>query len=689
MKKNVKKNLLEGKSSLYSDRLVYSTSQLDYTYQELSEKINSVFRFVTDQVILENKKVMILLEEFDDVLIASLGLIKAQADLYIITPEIDETSFSAIIEEEKPSLIITSIDHTHKIKNCKKIVWDRNIVFDKNNIDQIEPDGNLPIIRFKIVSDNKEIIAIDEKKLEHVYNSVEKSLDIGANLNQNYLIAGQLDIKMLLVETICMIFNGIHVLHYPVISKKLNNLRPCDTIFPIDFSLFFFGNSIDDSKDLETYKLLLNSAEHADKHGYTSVWTPERHFNEFGGRFPNPSILSAAIAVKTDKIQIRTGSIVAPLHHTVRIAEDWSIIDNLSRGRTALSFASGWQCNDFIFSPENYDNRHEIMLKKIDDVRKLWSGEELEFPNGVGDQIKIKIFPKPFQKELPIWITVSGKTETFVDAGKMGANILTHLLWQDPSDLQEKIQAYRNSLKENGFDPQSKTVSVMLHTFVGEDLNEVKKIVKKPLKNYIKSSVHLVETMTAAVKKTKGNNSIGRYGKTSDVMSEDLKEELLDIAFERFFNSASLLGDFEHCSNVLKKLKSFGVDELACLIDFGLDDQTILQGLENLNKLKHSFSPQQVKRYSGPFILRTEQDSLEAIHELGDDTFIESFKKLAVSIEEEKTSQIAFKNQVNYMYSWEHESIFTSEKDLTFVKKEAEIHKKNISQASQIVSEEF
>ncbi|MEL7148644.1 MAG: LLM class flavin-dependent oxidoreductase, partial [Bacteroidota bacterium] len=140
----------------------------------------------------------------------------------------------------------------------------------------------------------------------------------------------------------------------------------------MDFSLFFFSNYEvqADSK----YKLLLEAVKYADQHGFNAVWTPERHFHDFGGLFPNPSVISASLAMITDQIQLRSGSCVSPLHDPIRIAEEWSVVDNLSSGRVALSFASGWNSNDFVLAPDNYQDRHQVMHEQIDLVQKLWQG---------------------------------------------------------------------------------------------------------------------------------------------------------------------------------------------------------------------------------------------------------------------------------------------------------------------------
>lgn len=134
------------------------------------------------------------------------------------------------------------------------------------------------------------------------------------------------------------------------------------------FSLFYFA--ADDSRSgADKYRLYLEGADYADRHGFEAVWTPERHFHESGGLYPNPSVLSAALAVTTQQIKLRAGSVVLPLHHTIRVAEEWSVIDNLSRGRVGLSFTSGWIPNDFAFFPERFANKREEMLRGIEEVQ--------------------------------------------------------------------------------------------------------------------------------------------------------------------------------------------------------------------------------------------------------------------------------------------------------------------------------
>src|SRR6185503_13150156 len=92
------------------------------------------------------------------------------------------------------------------------------------------------------------------------------------------------------------------------------------------FSLFYFADAEAGSRE-DKYRLYLEGARFADTHGFEAIWTPERHFHENGGLYPNPAVLSAALATLTKNVRLRAGSVALPLHHPLRVAEEWSVVD--------------------------------------------------------------------------------------------------------------------------------------------------------------------------------------------------------------------------------------------------------------------------------------------------------------------------------------------------------------------------
>lgn len=341
----------------------------------------------------------------------------------------------------------------------------------------------------------------------------------------------------------------------------------------ITFSIYFFSDDGSKNSD-DKYRLLLESAKFADRHGFAAVWTPERHFQAFGGLYPNPSVLSAALAMITERVEIRAGSVALPLHHPVRVAEEWSVVDNLSRGRVAISCASGWHPNDFLFAPDAYDERKEVMFRRIETIQKLWAGEAVTFEGVNASPVEVSILPKPIQPQLPIWITSAGSPETWTRAGRIGANVLTALPGYQPEDLKELIRNYRRARSDHGHDPSAGIVSMMAHTFVGEDNEAVKEKVRRPFSNYLRTYFKQFEQVQAE----------------QATLSEADKDDLMAAAFETYFHDRTLMGTPAKCARLVERLTELGVDEIACLVDFGVDTDSVLESLSYLNELREHFA---------------------------------------------------------------------------------------------------
>jgi natural product biosynthesis luciferase-like monooxygenase protein len=339
----------------------------------------------------------------------------------------------------------------------------------------------------------------------------------------------------------------------------------------MQFSLFFFAAD-SSAHGLDKYRMLLDAARYADERGFAAIWTPERHFNAFGGLYPSPAITSAAVAAVTRRIQVRAGSVVLPLNNPLRVAEEWSMVDNLSNGRVSISFASGWHVNDFVLAPANYAHRRELLFRQIDVVRALWRGESVLLRNGAGREIPVSIKPLPVQAELPVWLTAQSDA-TFLAGGERGYNILTNLNEISPVELQRKIGIYREALEARH--GRRGHVTLMAHTFVGTDAASVRAMVEPSLRTFLQSNMRLHH---------QGSQGWGHAG--ADVLSEADQEYLVSRAVERFIAEAAFIGDREACRTRAEELRTLGVDELACLIDFGLGADEVMAGLEHLDEIR-------------------------------------------------------------------------------------------------------
>lgn len=338
------------------------------------------------------------------------------------------------------------------------------------------------------------------------------------------------------------------------------------------FGLFYFANESAGTGD--RYRLYLEGARLADRHGFTAVWTPERHFDEHGGLYPNPAVLTASLATLTERISLRAGSVVLPLHHPLRVAEDWSAIDNLSKGRVGMAVTSGWLPQDFALAPENFAQKRDVLFRSLEQVRELWRGGAVSFPDGTGKEVSLRTFPRPVQPELPVWLTCPGNPELFERAGAMGLHVLTSLASQSEEEVRDKVALYRAARERAGHDPATGNVTVMLHTYVGRDAGEVLDTVREPLTHYLRSHLKLQEMRVRAL------------DLQVDINDPRWLDSLATFAFELHYRASALIGTPTSCLPMVDRLAEIGADELACFIDFGVPPDAVLEGLSHLVELK-------------------------------------------------------------------------------------------------------
>jgi natural product biosynthesis luciferase-like monooxygenase protein/non-ribosomal peptide synthase protein (TIGR01720 family)/FkbM family methyltransferase len=543
--------------------LVYEDVEL--TFSELDKKANQLGHYLKETyAVRPDELIGIQLERSEWMLIAILGVLKSGGAYVPIATDMPQTRVDRILED---SNVLTLLDEV-ALDVFRKVQND----YSSERVRVDTDSSNLAYVIYTSGSTGMPKGVMIEHK--NVANFFRGMTDIFGEEKGTFLSMTNFTFDISVLELLWTLTRGYKV----VIQGDALRVEDSKVTRPLDFSLFYFGNS---NHKANNYQLLMEGAKYADENGYHAVWTPERHFNEFGGLYPNSAITGSALAAVTKNIGIRAGSVVFPLHHPIRIAEDWSVIDNLSGGRAGIACASGWHLNDFVLAPHNYENRHQVMYDSIAIIKKLWRGEKVSFENGNGNQKAIEIFPRPIQQELPIWITSAGSLETFISAGKIGANILTHLLGESVEGLTEKIKAYRRAYSESGFDVMNAKVTLMLHTYIDDEEN-LDKIARKPFIEYLKSSAGLLKNLVSDIDQ---NAELDRF-------SEDEMEAIYERAYRRFVAEASMVGTEETCLKMMKQLSAIGVDEIAALIDFGVEFNAAMDSLKRLTKIKKKYAAQ-------------------------------------------------------------------------------------------------
>ncbi|HEX6292475.1 MAG TPA: MupA/Atu3671 family FMN-dependent luciferase-like monooxygenase [Herpetosiphonaceae bacterium] len=545
------------------------------SYAELNERANQLAHYLRGLGVGPEICVGLCVERSAALVVAMLGILKAGGAYLPLDPTYPPERLALMLQDSQAKVLITRRRQSAWLARAASSV--RTVYLDaewpvigrERETDLAAgatPDNIAYLIYTSGSTGQPKGVVVSHRNVVNFFTGMDRQLghDPGVWLA---VTSASFDISVL--ELLWTLTRGFQVVIHAEQARPIRSAQR-----PIAFSLFYFaGDAGSDASD--RYRLLLEGARFADQAGFSAVWTPERHFHPFGGLYPNPSVVSAALAAVTQRIQIRAGSIVLPLHQPIRVAEEWSVVDNLSHGRVGLSFASGWHADDFVLAPDRYAERKSVMMQAIETVRALWRGEPVTASGGTGNEVKVTIFPPPIQRDLPVWLTAAGNPETFRMAGEVGASLLTHLLGQNLDELATKIAVYRQAWRDHGH-PGDGYVTLMLHTFVGEDLEQVRETVRRPFINYLRSSLDLIGNLA---------RSLGQDITAANFSESDM-EALLAHAFDRYFGASGLMGTPDTCLEMIGQLTEIGVDEVACLIDFGIDPDVVLDSLELLNVVR-------------------------------------------------------------------------------------------------------
>jgi alkanesulfonate monooxygenase SsuD/methylene tetrahydromethanopterin reductase-like flavin-dependent oxidoreductase (luciferase family) len=159
----------------------------------------------------------------------------------------------------------------------------------------------------------------------------------------------------------------------------------------------------DERSDADLYRQAIELAVEAERLGFDSVWLTEHHFVD-DGYMPSLMAVAAAVAVRTERIEIGTGLLLAPLHDPVRLAEDAATVDLLSHGRLLLGLGMAWRAEEFEGLGIPMSERRTRLIDAVAVLRQSWSDglvtgtKRRRYPG-------MSVRPKPFRPGgPPIWI---------------------------------------------------------------------------------------------------------------------------------------------------------------------------------------------------------------------------------------------------------------------------------------------
>jgi probable F420-dependent oxidoreductase len=152
----------------------------------------------------------------------------------------------------------------------------------------------------------------------------------------------------------------------------------------------------------DVYRDAVERCVAAERYGFDSVWLSEHHFLD-DGYMPSLLVTAAAIAQATQRVDVGTAVLLAPLHDPLRIAEDAATVDLLSDGRLILGLGAGWRNEEFDVFGVSLAERAARMRETVAILRAAWEPGTFSHHGRIHRYDNVNVTPKPAHP-IPIWL---------------------------------------------------------------------------------------------------------------------------------------------------------------------------------------------------------------------------------------------------------------------------------------------
>src|SRR5579872_5898662 len=168
---------------------------------------------------------------------------------------------------------------------------------------------------------------------------------------------------------------------------------------------------------------ILDEAVYAEAVGLHSAWIGEHHFSTLGV-LSCPELVLAQVAARTARIRLAPAVTVLPLHHPIRVAEQWATLDLLSGGRVDFAAGRGYDRREYAPLGVSFDENQEIFEEGLDVVRRLWTSDEPLTHRGKHYSFEgVSITPKPLQRPIPMYVASFSKPSIEL-AARLGCGLI-------------------------------------------------------------------------------------------------------------------------------------------------------------------------------------------------------------------------------------------------------------------------
>ena len=265
----------------------------------------------------------------------------------------------------------------------------------------------------------------------------------------------------------------------------------------------------------------------------------------------------ANVAARTRRIRLAPAVTVLPLHHPIRVAEQWATLDLLSGGRVDFAAGRGYDRREYLPFKVSFEDNQEIFEEGMGVLRRLWSGDGPISHHGKHYRFEnVAITPKPVQRPLPAYVA-SFSQPSIELAGRLGCGLIVapFAAAMTYGGLRQVSELYRETCTKHGLPPGRLMCSYFIH-FAGTRDEEVAARARQI--RYYKECVIAAFPGDPKTAPPSYRYFIGMVERLRNVGPADLTE------------NSVLLGTSSQITDTLKKVETAGFDEVILYFNVGL-----------------------------------------------------------------------------------------------------------------------
>src|SRR5258708_24664400 len=321
---------------------------------------------------------------------------------------------------------------------------------------------------------------------------------------------------------------------------------------------------------------ILAEAVYAEELGYNSAWIGEHHFNSLGV-LSCPDIVLANVAARTTKIRLAPAVTVLPLHHPIRVAEQWATLDLISNGRVDWAAGRGYDRREYEPFKVDFSDTQAIFEEGMELVRRLWSSGGARIThNGKYYQFEdVRITPQPVQKPIPTYVASFSKPSIEL-AARLGCGLIVapFAAAMTFGGLQKVSDLYKETCAKYGTKPQRLLCSYFTHF---ADNKEQEAAQRARQIRYYKECVIPALPGDPKTAPPTYRYFVDMVARLEKVRPEDLTE------------NSVLIGSAQQITDTLKKVQAAGFDEVILYFNVGLKPHQ--QVKEEMARFKEQVKP--------------------------------------------------------------------------------------------------